>query len=144
MIIEQEKEICCCVYLQYDIVNRNCLPLRRTWVNTSFLVGFVVLNLWFSVQCFVDRSFFWLFFFLYPLCCQSFVILLLLNVTFVFSDFSYWVNTFRTDTLTAELNHPTFGRCLHILIFKLYIGMSNLIGYTRLSWYSFYIQIRYC
>lgn len=40
------------------------------------------------------------------------------------SDYSYLVKTSSTDTPTLELNLPTFGWCLHILIFKLCIGMS--------------------
>jgi hypothetical protein len=34
---------------------RNCLPFRRTRVHSRISVGFVLLHLWFSIQCFVDR-----------------------------------------------------------------------------------------
>ena len=44
-------------------MNSNCLPFRRTRVHPRFLVGFALLDLQCSVQCFVILSFFaWPFF----------------------------------------------------------------------------------
>ena len=48
---------------------RNCSPLQSIWPHPWLLEGFVLLDLFFSLQCFVDRC---LSFFVWPLCCLSF------------------------------------------------------------------------
>jgi hypothetical protein len=48
--------------------SRTCLPFWSTWVYIRFLVGFVLLNIWFSVWCFEYSC---LYFFFWSLCCLS-------------------------------------------------------------------------
>jgi hypothetical protein len=54
---------------QVSLMEQDMLPFRNTWVRPQFLVGFVLLDLQFSVKCFEDRC---LFFFIWPLSCLSF------------------------------------------------------------------------
>jgi hypothetical protein len=45
---------------EHSIHSRNCLPFRSTWVQTRFLVGFALLNLWFCGSLMVSLYFsFW-------------------------------------------------------------------------------------
>ena len=94
--------------------NRNCLPFQSTWVHLRFLVGFVLLDLWFCVcvlwivvcpfvlfllaivlsvllsfgHCVVCSSVFW------PLCCLFFFDIRILITPFgIFKLFLYIIVT---------------------------------------------------
>ena len=65
---------------------RNFPPFRSTWVHSSFLVWFVLLDLQFSLQCFVDNCLPFCPFSCWILQCLSLYIQLL-NTPLISSDF---------------------------------------------------------
>ena len=67
-------------------------------------MGFVVLDLLFSVQCFVEN---FLSFFCWPLCCLSFDLWLLIT-TLVSSNFSYHVFLFLAGRSLNDYNYFPF------------------------------------
>jgi len=76
-----------------SLVEQELPPFQSTWVHPRFLVlmGFVLPNIMFSVECFVDHClsfFFWLFY------CLSFFDWWVLIITLVFSTFLICTTTF--------------------------------------------------